>query len=143
MRRIGAALSCAVFFLVTGCGSTLSTARRAYYDGRYLEVAEQLGDCENEVSRLSPDNQADYGLYRGLSLLKLGDDEEASRWLEFTAAIEAKLPGTLLPREKAELGRARALLAKNMLAKSTLAKGTSEQSSTPAPAVSLRAATSP
>lgn len=133
MRRSGAVLFLAVFLAATGCGGgAISNARQAYQDGRYLEAAEKLDAYEHEVHKLSPEKQADYGLYRGLSLMMLGDHAEAGRWLDFTAAIEAKRPGTLGPEKQRELGQARATLAKN--------QGDDSRS---APAMQLRTSTSP
>ncbi|MRG95198.1 hypothetical protein [Polyangium spumosum] len=112
MRRLGALLvSSLLLFVAAGCGGYLGSAQRAYQDGRYLEVAEELGEHEGEVARLSPRKQVSYGLYLGLSLLMLGDRDGAERWLAFAEEIEARQPGTLRPDEKRELEVARVRLA--------------------------------
>jgi len=100
--------------LLSGCGGYIVSARRAYHDGRYLEVAEGLSKHEGEVSSLSHEGQARYGLYRGLSLLRLGDHDAAGKWLELAASIEQKHPGTLTTDEKRELEAARVSLAKQL-----------------------------
>jgi hypothetical protein len=113
MRRPGAVLISAFALFFLGCGGGyIGSARTAYQDGRYLEVAENLGKHEHEVRTLSPDGQADYGLYRGLSLMMIGDHAEAGRWLDLAATIEEKQPGTLRPEERRELFEARGKLAK-------------------------------
>ncbi len=116
MRRLGALLASSFLLFLIGCGGYLGHAQRAYQDGRYLEVAENLGDHEDEVPALSPRKQVSYGLYRGLSLMRLGDRDGAERWLDFAEQIEAKQPGTLRPEEKRELTAARGRLAKSSIA---------------------------
>jgi len=86
-----------------GCGGYLGNARSAYHDGRYLEAAETLGEHEGEVAEMPPRKQADYGLYRGLSLMKLGDSVGAAEWLGFTATLEQQRPGTLRSEQLRQL----------------------------------------
>ena len=112
MRRIGALLAWSFCLFVLGCGGYLGTAQLAYQDGRYLEVAENLGDHEADLPRLPPEKQAIYGLYRGLSLIMLGDHDAASHWLDFAADVEKTRPGSLLPAQRRELEDARDKLAK-------------------------------
>jgi hypothetical protein len=112
MRRFGGPIVSFVLVFVLGCGSYLGSAQRAYQEGRYLEVAENLGDHEAEVDQLPPAKQAHYGFYRGLSLLKLGDPDAASHWLAFAAHVEKNRPGSLLPAQRRELDDARDKLAK-------------------------------
>jgi hypothetical protein len=114
MRHLGALATSFFLLFALGCGSYLGSAKRAYQEGRYLEVAENLSDHEADVPRLEPANQANYGLYRGLSLLRLGDDEAASQWLDFAADVEKKRPGSLLPARRRELEDARDKLAKTV-----------------------------
>ncbi|HVK68557.1 MAG TPA: hypothetical protein VM694_29060 [Polyangium sp.] len=112
MRRLGALLGSSLLLVFSaGCGGYLGSAQRAYQDGRYLEAAEKLGDHEDEVAALSPRKQVSYGLYMGLSLMKLGDHDGAERWFGFAEQVEAQRPGTLRPDEKRELEAARGQLA--------------------------------
>jgi len=116
MRHLGALATSFFWFsvlFVLGCGSYLGNAQRAYQEGRFLEAAENLGNHEAEVARLEPAKQANYGLYRGLSLLKLGDHDAASQWLGFAAEIEKKRPGSLQPAQRRELEDAQGQLAKS------------------------------
>ena len=92
----------------------MGRAGRAYHDGRYLETAERLGQREGDLAELSPRRQAEYGLYRGLSLLMLGDLAGAHRWLYFAYEVERNEPGALKPDERAELDRGWAQLAAAM-----------------------------
>ncbi len=114
MRHLGALTTSFFLLFALGCGSYLGSAQRAYQDGRYLEVAENLGDHEADVPQLEPGKQANYGLYRGLSLMRLGDQEAATHWLDFAADIEKKRPGSLLPEQRKELQVARDKLAKTV-----------------------------
>ncbi|UQA59594.1 hypothetical protein [Polyangium aurulentum] len=95
MRRLGAVMLFGFFLAATGCGGYIGNAQRAYQDGRFLEAAETLGEHEDEVGEMPLRKQADYGLYRGLSLMALGDHDGAAQWLGFTASLEQKRPGTL------------------------------------------------
>jgi len=136
MGHVGALATSFFMLFALGCGSYLGSAQRAYQDGRYLEVAENLGGHEADVPRLEPAKQANYGLYRGLSLMRLGDQEAAIHWLDFAADIEKKLPGSLLPEQRKELEDARDKLAKSAKteqiesASNTLAMPTSASSDT-------------
>jgi hypothetical protein len=114
MRHVGAFATWFFLLFVPGCGSYLGSAQLAYQDGRYLEVAENLGVHEAEVPRLEPEKQASYGFYRGLSLMRLGDNEAATHWLDFAADVEKKRPGSLLPAQRRELEDARGQLAKTV-----------------------------
>lgn len=99
------ALAAALVFATAGCAGYVGHAKRAYHQGRYLEAAEQLGEREGEVSDLTPRKQAEYGLYRGLSLMMLSDYPGAIDWFEFAYAVEARFPGSLTPTERKELDR--------------------------------------
>jgi hypothetical protein len=103
MPRAGVVVLFALAFSAGGCGGYLGSAQRAYEEGRYLEAAEKLGEHEAEVESLPPPRQADYGLYRGLSLIMLGDYEGAGPWLRLAASLEQQRPGTLRPAQRREL----------------------------------------
>ncbi|MFP6685892.1 MAG: hypothetical protein VB934_14330 [Polyangiaceae bacterium] len=85
--------------LLTGaCAVYVNRAESAYNEGRYLEVAEQLAKREAEVRQLGERDRARYGLYRGLALLKLGQYDDAKRWLGL--AQEQKVKGTMLTKRQ-------------------------------------------
>jgi hypothetical protein len=81
--------------VLAGCNRYVGRAKRAYNDGRYLEASEHLDGREAEVYDLPPRLRADYGIYRGLSLMMLGDLNGAHQWLSFAYEVEQKNPGTL------------------------------------------------
>jgi hypothetical protein len=100
------ALPLALSMVLAGCGGGyVSGAKRAYTQGRYLEAAEELGDHEDEVHGLSPRRKAEYGLYRGLSLMMLRDYQGAEHWMSFARTVEEKSPGALRPEQREELNR--------------------------------------
>jgi hypothetical protein len=66
-----------------------------YNQGRYIEAAHVLEKTEPQLTGASPLEQASYGLYRGATLLRLGDLEGAMRWLEYCRRLEATRPGVL------------------------------------------------
>lgn len=91
---------------LAGCGGGyVAGAKRAYTQGRYLEAAEELGEHEDEVHHLSPSRKAEYGLYRGLSLMMLRDYQGAEQWMSFAISVETKSPGALRPEQREELSR--------------------------------------
>jgi hypothetical protein len=91
---------------IGACVDYVQRAGSDYGDGRYLEVEETLAQREGDLQALSPPRQAQYGAYRGMSLLRLGDLDGAQHWLEFAARAERQLPGSLGPQEQAELRHA-------------------------------------
>jgi hypothetical protein len=66
-----------------------------YYQGRYIEAAHVLEKTEPRLTGASRLEQATYGLYRGATLLRLGDLGGAMRWLEYCRRLEAAHPGVL------------------------------------------------
>jgi hypothetical protein len=80
-------------------GSTL------YADGRYVEAAEVFERTEERLPQSTPREQAEYGLYRGMTLLVLGDLDNAKRWLAYASEVERKQPGTLRSDRRALLDR--------------------------------------
>lgn len=89
---------------VTGCGGGyVSSARKAYGEGRYFEAEERLAAHERDVGRLPPSGQCDYALYRGLALLAVGDHAGAAQWLEIAREVTVRSPDALTAERKALL----------------------------------------
>jgi hypothetical protein len=88
-----------------GCGtlSYVGRAEIAYDDGRYLEVAEDLARRETDLDNLSADKRVRYGVYRGLALLRLGDVDEAKRWLGYARNMQDKAPAALDDKQRSQL----------------------------------------
>lgn len=112
-HRAAAALGAALLIggvTLWGCNGYVHRASAAYGEGRYLEVAEDLARHEKEIDRLSAPQRAQYGLYRGLSLLQLGDFEGSRLWLEYAYEIEQSAAGALAPAQRIQLDKAWRLL---------------------------------
>lgn len=108
LRRGGLVVGLAVG--LTCCVHYVERAERAYGDGRYLEAAEDLAAHEQELAQLTPARRAQYGMYRGLSLLELGEIAGAERWLRYSEEVEDQAPGSLTPLQQAKLRRGLAQL---------------------------------
>lgn len=91
---------------LAGCGEGyVGGAKHAYAQGRYLEAAEELSEHEDDVPSLPPRRKAEYGLYRGLSLMMLRDYHGAEQWMSFAYTVEKESPGALRPEQREELDR--------------------------------------
>lgn len=114
IRACSIGLQLAACAFVLGCGGFVAGAKSAYQEGRYLEAAETLSEHEREVRDLPAEGQAEYGLYRGLSLIRLQDYQGAMQWLTFASETEKRSPGSLKPEQKAELEKNIHDVEKNM-----------------------------
>jgi tetratricopeptide (TPR) repeat protein len=88
-----------------GCSSYVKRGGALYGEGRYVEAAEVFEHTEAQLGNASPRERAEYGTYRGLTLLVLGDLRNAHRWLAYAYQLEQIYPGSLRSRERAELDR--------------------------------------
>jgi hypothetical protein len=91
--------------LITGCSSYVKRGEALYADGRYIEAAEVFERTEGRVGEASPRQRAEYGMYRGLTLLVLGDLSNARRWMNYAYVVERAIPGTLSTDRRALLDR--------------------------------------
>jgi hypothetical protein len=87
------------------CARPLERGEALYEGGRYVEAAETFEVTESRLPELSPDSCATFGLYRGLTYVKLGDVENARKWLAYSYSVEQKSPGMLLPEQRRLLDR--------------------------------------
>jgi hypothetical protein len=76
-----------------------------YHEGRYIEAAEMFELTEDRLAESPPDVRAEYGLYRGLTFLRLDDLRSARQWLSYAYAVEQKTPGELDAAQEALLAR--------------------------------------
>jgi hypothetical protein len=81
--------------LLPGCANATQHGRTLYNEGRLVEAAELFEHGEPRLTQLDAKTRAHYGLYRGATLLKLGDLDGASRWLYFAQQAETHSPGSL------------------------------------------------
>ncbi len=112
MRTLGARLTlfaCAIGVVgslaLAGCGSYVKRGTALYADGRYVEAAEVFERTEYRLQDASPRERADYGLYRGMTLLVLGDLHNAQRWLAYAYQVDRVHPGSLRSDKRALLAR--------------------------------------
>ncbi len=98
------------FVVVTagGCGTSAQRGAALYGDGRYIEAAEVFERTEARLPRCDGDERAEYGLYRGLTFLRLDDVNSARQWLSYAASVERREPGSLSDDERRALARAQA-----------------------------------
>jgi hypothetical protein len=66
-----------------------------YGKGRYVEAAEVFERTENRLPALDDSGRARYGLYRGLTLLVLGDLAGARHWFSYARDVERQHAGAL------------------------------------------------
>ncbi len=93
-----------------GCSPYVDRGETLYREGRYVEAAEVFELTEQRLASSSPSVRAEYGLFRGMTFLRLDDLTSARRWLGYAGALEQNDPelfeGTklaLLERAWAEL----------------------------------------
>ena len=99
-----------VLALACGCASRYVTrGADLYAGGHYIEAAEVFERTEARLPGASTADRARYGLYRGATLLALGDTLRAGNWLSYTLEIIRNDPGALSDEENTMLRRALAL----------------------------------
>jgi hypothetical protein len=86
---------------LVACTYFVSRGSDLYYQGRYIEAAQVLEQTEYRLAQSEDaDEHAEYGLYRGATLLRLGDLNGAQRWLEYAQQWERRHPGALREDER-------------------------------------------
>jgi hypothetical protein len=81
--------------LSSACASNNDRGRALYADGRYIEAAELFEHSEPQLGDLESRERTRYGLYRGMTLLRLGDLDRAAKWLYFAQAAAARDPSSM------------------------------------------------
>jgi hypothetical protein len=89
----------AALFLAA-CTHSVGRGSDLYYEGRYIEAAHVLEMSEVRMTSAPALEQAVYGLYRGATLLRLGDLEGAERWLAYARQRVQLHPGALSPAQE-------------------------------------------
>jgi hypothetical protein len=107
-----------------------------YAGGRYIEAAEVFERTERRLPGATSPDRARYGLYRGATLLALGDARHAQNWLSFSAQIVQVDRASLSEEERLMLERALQLVNERRAAKTMLAtpEGSAVATSRPIPA---------
>jgi hypothetical protein len=90
-----------------GCAAHyVSRGADLYAGGRYIEAAEVFERTEKRLASSSTPDRARYGLYRGATLLALGDSARAETWLAYASQLLAAEPSALSEEEHTMLTRA-------------------------------------
>jgi hypothetical protein len=77
--------------VVCGCSHYLARGSDLYYQGRYIDAAHVFQNSEERLASAPQEERAEYALYRGCTLLRLGDLAGAERWLGYAQATEGSL----------------------------------------------------
>jgi hypothetical protein len=85
------------------CSSSVGRGTTLYQQRSYVEAAEVFERTQSRLAGMDAVDRARYGLYRGLSLMALGDLRGAERWLDYSEAQERAQPGLLSKDEQAAL----------------------------------------
>jgi hypothetical protein len=80
---------------LVACGGPLVDAETQFAKGHYPTAHQELVALEGESRSWSGADRAEYALYRGLTLIALGDRGRASEWLLEAKAAEDERPGSL------------------------------------------------
>lgn len=110
LARRGLGVAIVLFGLVPACASNNDRGRVLFAEGRYIEAAEVFEHSEAQLAEREGAEHAHYGLYRGMTLLRLGDLDGAAKWLHFARTAEARTPHSLGLRESTALKQAWELL---------------------------------
>lgn len=100
------ASSAIVFALVSACSPYVNRGETLYREGRYIEAAEVFERTETKLKASPSEVCAEYGLYRGLTYMKLDDLRNAHVWLTYASAVEHRQPGQLTSDERGLLEHA-------------------------------------
>lgn len=95
--------------LVVGTGCAAHYVNRGadlYAGGRYIEAAEVFERTETRLATSSTPERCRYGLYRGATLLALGDGTRAETWLHYSSQILQADPDALSEEEHVMLAQA-------------------------------------
>jgi hypothetical protein len=100
-RRLAFAASVAVG--ASACAGPLAEGEWLFDAGRYPQAKQVFASLEGESVSWERPRQAEYALYRGLTLGALGDGARAARWLARAKAIEDGSPRSLSPTDALRL----------------------------------------
>lgn len=93
--------------LTVGCGhSCVTRGADLYAEGNYVGAAEYFEHTRQRLESAESGERARYGLYRGATLLSLGDFNAADHWLAFALREARQNPDALTADESQMLRRA-------------------------------------
>jgi hypothetical protein len=80
---------------LSACAGPLADAEGLFDKGQYPAAKQALVELDADRRSWCAAERAEYALYRGLTLLALGNDGEARAWLGEAKAAEDARPGSL------------------------------------------------
>jgi len=99
----------------SGCGvHAVSRAEELYTKGDYVGAAEVFEQAEARYGSFSNGERVQFALYRGATLLSLGDYAAAQRWSQLATRLNQQSPGTLSQLELAMLEQTRNTAAQRL-----------------------------
>ncbi len=104
-RRLGSWLAALCLFGLLGCTNPIRRGSALYAEGRLVEAAEVFEHAEPRLLRHNARERAEFGLYRGLTMLELGDGVRARFWFRYAIEIDRTHPKALDPHERSLLRR--------------------------------------
>jgi hypothetical protein len=89
------AFAVALAWSTSACGGPLAEGEWLFDAGRYPQAKQVFAALEGESASWAGPRQAEYALYRGLTLGAMGDGDRAIRWLARAKGIEDASPRSL------------------------------------------------
>lgn len=92
---------------MAGCrASYVDRGAALYADHNYVEADELFEHNEAQLQNATTSERARYALYRGVTLLSLGDSARSRYWLKYAARCDERDSQALSSEERAMLARA-------------------------------------
>jgi len=104
--RLSVSFAPVLALALAACSPYVNRGEVLYREGRYIEAAEVFELTEAKLKASPPQICAEYGLFRGLTYLKLDDLRSAHTWLTYASGVEHGKPGQLTTDERALLDHA-------------------------------------
>ncbi len=89
--------------LSTACATSVHRGSDLYKQERYVEAAEVFANTEQQLATATPVARAKYAVFRGLTLLELGDYAGAYQWMQRAYEVERRHPGVLSAARRGRL----------------------------------------
>lgn len=121
MRR--SALVLLTGFGLAACATPLDRGTTLYDDRRYVEAEEVFDHTEDQLATKKPSERVHYGVYRGLTLLELGDTAGARHWLAYARDVSRQHPRALNPDDRRALDWGWARIEQEAAPSTTVATG--------------------
>ncbi len=99
-RRLWHSVSLLLPLSMSACSGSFQRGIDLYAEGRWVEAADVFDHYEYRLTDSDATDRARYGLYRGLTMLALGDLRDSERWLNYATQAERTTPGLLEPSHR-------------------------------------------